>query len=131
MYRLLINYRAALIASLLLLMPPVSGCGGGDMPQTGCYVNGFYYANGTNGQGLCSCLLPGPCIISHPGPDAISGSALDRHGYTGTQLSDGTILVTGGKDNYGTVLDTAELVDPATRRWTAVVAKMISPRVRQ
>ena len=116
-------------AALLLAMVIASlSCGGGNngTPTTGCYVNGQYYPNGNGANGLCVCLLPGPCNITYPVP-AIAMTGLSRHGSTRTQLSHGKVLLTGGEDSSGTVLNTAELYDPVTKTSTAVIGRMTSP----
>lgn len=57
--------------------------------------------------------------------------AAARMGFTATPLSNssGKILVVGGHDNLGTVLDTAELYDPAARKFIAVNNTMSDRRM--
>ena len=57
--------------------------------------------------------------------------AAARMGFTATTLSNsnGKILVVGGQDNLGTVLDTAELYDPAARKFIAVNNTMSDRRM--
>ncbi len=57
--------------------------------------------------------------------------AAARMGFTATPLSNsnGKILVVGGQDNLGTVLDTAELYDPAARKFIAVNNTMSDRRM--
>ena len=50
-----------------------------------------------------------------------------RAGHTATLLRSGKVLVAGGNNN--TVLNSAELYDPATGMWTATVG-MLMPRSR-
>ena len=54
-----------------------------------------------------------------------------RLGFTATALgkSGGKILITGGQDNLGNVLDSAELYDPTTRKFTAVGNTMSDRRI--
>lgn len=51
-----------------------------------------------------------------------------RAGHTATLLPTGRVLVTGGMDEYGTVLASAELYNPWTNRW-APTAPMGEPRM--
>lgn len=57
--------------------------------------------------------------------------AAARMGFTATPLSNsnGKILVVGGQDNLGNVLDTAELYDPAARKFIAVNNTMSDRRM--
>jgi galactose oxidase-like protein len=55
--------------------------------------------------------------------------ATPRLGSTATALKDGRILVAGGQDNQGSVLDTAELYDPAARKFVAVTNTMSDRRM--
>ena len=50
-------------------------------------------------------------------------------GFTATTLTNGKILVAGGQDNCGNVLDTAELYDPAARKFIAVTNTMSDRRM--
>jgi hypothetical protein len=52
-----------------------------------------------------------------------------RLGSTATALKDGRILVVGGQDNMGNVLDTAELYDPAAHKFVAVANTMSDRRM--
>ncbi|MGH7924850.1 MAG: Kelch repeat-containing protein, partial [Candidatus Binatus sp.] len=54
--------------------------------------------------------------------------ATPRMGFTATELDNGKVLVAGGVDNRGNVLDTAELYDPAARKFTAVANTMADRR---
>jgi hypothetical protein len=54
-----------------------------------------------------------------------------RMGYTATELNNGKVLVAGGLDNHGNVLDTAELYDPAARKFSAVTNPMSDRRMFQ
>lgn len=53
-----------------------------------------------------------------------------RTNHTATLLPDGKVLLAGGQidNNNGNGSDTAELYDPATQTFTAVAARMTSPR---
>ncbi len=51
-------------------------------------------------------------------------------GSTATQLADGRWLVTGGEDQSGAVVGTAQLFDPALRRFAALAALLKTPRTR-
>ncbi len=55
--------------------------------------------------------------------------ASPRLGSTATALKDGRILVAGGQDNQGNVLDSAELYDPAARKFVAVANTMSDRRM--
>ena len=55
--------------------------------------------------------------------------ATPRMGFTATALNNGKILVVGGLDNRGNVLDTAELYDPAAHKFTAVANTMSDRRM--
>jgi hypothetical protein len=54
-----------------------------------------------------------------------------RMGYTATELNNGKVLVAGGLDNHGNVLDGAELYDPAARKFSAVSNTMGDRRMFQ
>jgi len=55
--------------------------------------------------------------------------AAARMGFTATTLTNGNILVAGGQDNLGNVLDTAELYDPAAGKFIAVNNPMSDRRM--
>jgi hypothetical protein len=55
--------------------------------------------------------------------------ATARMGFTATALNNGTVLVAGGLDDRGNVLDTAELYEPAARKFTAVSNTMSDRRM--
>ncbi len=55
--------------------------------------------------------------------------ATPRMGFTATALNNGKILVVGGLDNHGEVLDTAELYDPAARKFITVNNTMSDRRM--
>jgi len=55
--------------------------------------------------------------------------ATPRMGFTATELNNGKVLVVGGLDNLGNVLDTAELYDPAAHKFTAVANAMSDRRM--
>lgn len=57
--------------------------------------------------------------------------ASPRLGFTATALNNGKILVVGGQDNLGNVLDTAELYDPGTSKFIAVANSMSDHRMFQ
>ena len=54
-----------------------------------------------------------------------------RMGFTATELNNGKVLVAGGLDNHDNVLDTAELYDPAARKFSAVSNPMGDRRMFQ
>src|SRR5438874_2364957 len=64
---------------------------------------------------------------SSPQVEQLSPLAVARTGHVATALSDGRILITGGRDSSGTVLSAAEIFDPATQKSTAI-ASLGSPR---
>jgi RHS repeat-associated protein len=51
-----------------------------------------------------------------------------RHGQAAAILPDGTVLVHGGVDRSGAVLDTAEVFDPATGKFSALSGLGLLPR---
>src|ERR1019366_6338398 len=55
--------------------------------------------------------------------------AAARMGFSATTLTNGNILVAGGQDNLGNVLDTAELYDPAAAKFIAVNNTMSDRRM--
>ena len=55
--------------------------------------------------------------------------AAARMGFTATPLTNGKILIAGGQDNSGNVLDTAELYDPVARKFLAVNNTMSDRRM--
>jgi hypothetical protein len=53
-----------------------------------------------------------------PGPFVPTGDmAFPREGHTATSLLDGTVLVAGGSDSFGTPLSSAEIYDPVSERF--------------
>ncbi len=46
--------------------------------------------------------------------------AVPRTGHAATALADGRILITGGRDNAGIIVATAEVFDPANETSTAI-----------
>ena len=56
------------------------------------------------------------------------GMAKGRVRHALSCLPDGRVLVTGGIDPAGRILDTAEIYDPATRTFTLLLTRMNSPR---
>src|SRR5207237_665209 len=46
--------------------------------------------------------------------------AVLRTGHAATGLADGRVLITGGRDSVGTIVATAEVVDPANQTSTAI-----------
>jgi len=51
---------------------------------------------------------------------SITGSMqYDRELHTATRLANGQVLVTGGKNTLGEILNTTELYDPTTETWTS------------
>src|SRR6266545_1256609 len=68
-------------------------------------------------------------LSASPGPSGqwtlTAAMSQARTGHTATWLpagSGGYVLVTGGTTTGGTVLDSAELYDPAANRWTLLPA---------
>jgi hypothetical protein len=57
--------------------------------------------------------------------------ATARMGFSATELNNGKVLVAGGLDDRGNVLDTAELYDPATHKFVAVGNAMGDRRMFQ
>jgi len=55
--------------------------------------------------------------------------ATPRMAFTATELNSGKVLIAGGLDNRGNVLDCAELYDPATHAFTAVGNTMSDRRM--
>ena len=55
--------------------------------------------------------------------------ATPRMGFTATELNNGKVLVVGGQDNLGNVLDTAELYDPGAHKFVAVSNTMSDRRM--
>ena len=67
---------------------------------------------------LCAVLLARPCDAT-PGQWDFTGSLSDvRKDHTATLLTDGRVLVAGGRDANGDDRASAELYDPATGNWT-------------
>ncbi len=52
-----------------------------------------------------------------------------RQSHTATLLPSGLVLVVGGQDANGSVLNTAELYDPTTNSWSFTLNNLHSPRV--
>ena len=118
------------LAALLLAMTFASlGCGGASSKTTGCYVNGVYYPNGNAPNGQCVCPPIGPCTITFPIPAVIGATASVRQARTRTRLPNNQVLLTGGRDGSGTVLNTAELYDSVAQTSTALIARMTTARV--
>src|SRR5205807_2498843 len=65
---------------------------------------------------------------SSPQVEQFDPLAVPRTAHVATALSDGRILITGGRDAAGTILAAAEIFDPATKISTAV-ASLGTPRV--
>jgi len=57
--------------------------------------------------------------------------ATPRMGFTATELNNGKVLIAGGLDDRDDVLDTAELYDPAARKFVAVANPMSDRRAFQ
>ena len=55
--------------------------------------------------------------------------ATARMGFTATTLNSGKVLVAGGLDNHGNVLDTAELYDPVAQKFVPVANAMSDRRM--
>src|SRR5438874_5241865 len=65
---------------------------------------------------------------SSPQVEQFDPLAVPRTAHVATALSDGRILITGGRDAAGTILAAAEMFDPTTQKSTAI-ASLGSPRV--
>ncbi|MEP7338233.1 MAG: kelch repeat-containing protein [Acidobacteriota bacterium] len=63
---------------------------------------------------------------------AVNSLSAPRYGHTAIQLRNGLVLIAGGRRGAAgsEILDTAELYDPATNRWTALNARMTTARAR-
>ena len=73
---------------------------------------------------------PGPRNAGLAGSvTAIDGPAVQRYAHTATLLPDGRVLVIGGDVDDETHLDSAELYDPQTGRWSAT-GSLNQPRAR-
>jgi large repetitive protein len=55
--------------------------------------------------------------------------ATARMGFTATTLNSGKVLVAGGLDNHGNVLDTAQLYDPVAQKFVAIANPMSDHRM--
>jgi len=82
--------------------------------------------------------LAGKVLSSAESFDEVTGAfspagtmGTPRMGYSATELNNGKVLVAGGLDNHDNVLDTAELYDPATRKFVAVTNTMGDRRMFQ
>ncbi|MFZ2063180.1 MAG: kelch repeat-containing protein, partial [Candidatus Binatus sp.] len=82
--------------------------------------------------------LAGKVLSSAESFDEVTGAfspagtmGTPRMGFTATELNNGKVLVAGGLDNHDNVLDTAELYDPATRKFTTVGNTMGDRRMFQ
>src|SRR5438105_3868026 len=65
---------------------------------------------------------------SSPQVEQFGPLVMPRTAHVATSLSDGRVLITGGRDSSGTILSSAEIFDPATQESIAV-ASLGSPRV--
>ena len=73
---------------------------------------------------------PGPRNAGLAGSvTTIDGPAVQRYAHTATLLFDGRVLVVGGNVDEETRLDSAELYDPQTGRWSAT-GSLNEPRAR-
>ena len=82
--------------------------------------------------------LAGKVLSSAESFDEVTGAfspagtmGTPRMGYTATELNNGKVLVAGGLDNHDNVLDSAELYDPATRKFVAIANTMSDRRMFQ
>lgn len=118
-----------ILAAIMALsaLPPL-GCGGSNSSAGGCSVNGVYYPNGNAGNGQCTCPVIGQCTITWS--TAVVGHVQPpgRTGFTTTVLSRNSVLITGGRDESGVILDTALLFHPLTGSFAPLDSKMIGPR---
>ncbi len=98
-----------LIALTVAPVLSVPGCGKNQSASGGCSVNGVYYPNGNAGNGQCTCPPIGSCTITFPA--LVRFRSPDRSGFTVTLLSPRAVLVTGGRDANGRVMNSAILED--------------------
>ena len=82
--------------------------------------------------------LDGKILRSAESFDEVTGAfslagpmATPRMGYTATELNNGKVLIAGGLDDRGNVLDTAELYDPAAHKFVVVGNTMSDRRMFQ
>ena len=61
----------------------------------------------------------------------VGNMTVARTGYTVTALPSGKLLIAGGLDNHGNVLDSAEVYNPASGTFSAVVTPMSDRRAFQ
>ncbi len=81
--------------------------------------------------GLSGAVLAGAELFDQTtGAFAPTGAmAVPRVGFTTTRLNSGKVLFAGGLDGTGNILDTAEVYDPATGKFTVVNNPMSDRRV--
>src|SRR5438477_2603552 len=60
--------------------------------------------------------------------EQLGSLAVPRTGHAATVLADGRVLITGGRDNAGTIVATAEVFDPADQTSTAI-GVLNTPRI--
>src|SRR5579863_2924900 len=88
---------------------------------------------GTDGSGtvLNTAELYDPVAQTFTALSATTGTPITmtstRQGHTATLLPNGQVLLTGGTDGSGTVLNTAELYDPVAQTFTALSATTGTP----
>jgi hypothetical protein len=99
------------------------------------------YAGGFSGTATIknfSLNLDGKILRSAESFDETTGAfspagamATARMGFTATELNTGKVLIAGGLDDRGDILDTAELYDPVARKFIAVTNPMSDRRMFQ
>jgi hypothetical protein len=81
------------------------------------------------GASFFAMYLPSSAVMASAGGGVVAtgDTAVPRFDHTATLLSNGKVLIAGGMARNGVPEPTAEVYDPATRRFTPV-GKMASPR---
>src|SRR5205814_792330 len=68
---------------------------------------------------------------SSPQVEQLDPLTVPRTAHVATALSDGRILITGGRDAAGTILAAAEIFDPAGETFSSPLLAMTAPRIGQ
>ena len=84
-------------------------------------------AGGSNGSSIALCELFDPAGNNGLGSFSSTGAMNSpRSQHVATLLQDGRVLVTGGQDSAGIVLDTGELYDPVAGTWSLITPTKMS-----